>query len=265
MAIVLPDHNEVLDARDGGPPIKVEDICRNFLVPLGRFVLVLLNGGLQLLFLLVGVDLVETLAADDGGNSVREEGRHFARTLHAEEVGLVFDRDGLFLAGWVEGVEAASSEGELAEVAVELRPEEVGSQSSHDLLGVYWDSAGFQCPFVLGNDQVSLLVLQNSDEISKRGGLVEMVLDCPGFRLLPLDDALQDCVRLDGFEVVSVVGLADDFADDGASASAAVVGFFFLGTGVLHVQDDVCLFGGVDRLLEAAGLIFFLGILLTGR
>jgi hypothetical protein len=73
--------------------------------------------------------LIETLAAHDGNYFVRNKGRHFSRAFHAEEVGLVLYRDGLFLANWVQRIEASSSEGEFTEIAVEFRPEEVGSES----------------------------------------------------------------------------------------------------------------------------------------
>jgi hypothetical protein len=64
-----------------------------------------------------------------------------------------------------------------------------------------------------------------------------MVLNCPRLCLLSLDDALQHCARFNGLQIVFVVELADDFADN--CVSTAVVVFFFLRARIFHVEDDI--------------------------
>lgn len=123
-------HDEVLDAGDSGPSVEVEHVGVNARVPLWSFVSEFLHSGRHFLLLLLLVQLVEALFADNsirntigwGNGDVR---CHFSRAFQTENVGLVLYGDCLLALVWVHSVLCELFEGIAPKVAVELSPEKV--------------------------------------------------------------------------------------------------------------------------------------------
>lgn len=192
------DDNEVFDAGDSCPAAKIEHIGLQLVVPLWRFVLEAQHALLLLLPLLLE-HLVQPLRIGFLPRG-RNVGSHLPRSSQSEKVGLVLYGDGMFCSG-VDRVVFSTSVRLFIEQAVELSAEEVGSETCDDtfLGGVEVGLGGVG----LGNHQVAVLVLDDSNEVAQREVVVQVILE-DRFATVSFHYALEHSALWHGKTVVGV-------------------------------------------------------------